>query len=587
MNLTLAAGLILWFSAATLPVGHSRPESEFGSQLTSSPAHTTAAWPRARVQPSVTSSLASATSFAAPEQAPSSTPQDLAELRGRLQALEQQMKDRNELFHELNQFFWLITGLAAVGSVLTFLALFRERFSERDKTLAKNEMKFSNAMAEHTEQAAQAQIQNLVHVSGLIKFVHDAFDLQEKQKQALDELRQKQEAGFTDQIAQLTQALKAEQQREEARKRREDDRKRDAIAKYDHVVEMMGTLESIQALEWPTLPTHLLRLAENARLELETIDRDLLKGLIEAKPNEHASMLQRMGVAAYYDFYQIGIALDLLGAAERLFDTSIADETFNKARAYTQHFLAIIEKNWCLKGNSIGSNLDKAAQRLRKAIAVLGDEPGHFLTPVTLAEVLSYRGEAERGAACEVLNGIFDRVERIQVAHLDGNQSALHTRALLLRGNIEFHIAAAMTPSEVPSGSRVWYDKAAVTGSKNPYVILSLARASEPFLPSTGKTAADNVGLWTKGFDALTRSDVLRKQEMTQRVTALAWAILCASRIGAREEEARYRAELASARAAKIISGRFPLYFSPLRMTIVPYETLVKDLSIESDFSLA
>ena len=87
-------------------------------------------------------------------------------------------------------------------------------------------------------------------------------------KQALENLRTQQEANFAAQIDKLTKALNADTLRE-------TERTRDANAKYSQGVGMMETFERTQALEWPTLPLHLLRLADHARVALPNIPRDL------------------------------------------------------------------------------------------------------------------------------------------------------------------------------------------------------------------------------------------------------------------------------------------------------------------------
>ena len=115
----------------------------------------------------------------------------------------------------------------------------------------------------------------------------DAFKIQEQPKQALENLRTQQEANFAAQIDKLTKALNADTLRE-------TERTRDANAKYSQVVGMMETFERTQALEWPTLPLHLLRLADHARVALPNIPRDLLDGIVAGRTNEHASTLQRL-----------------------------------------------------------------------------------------------------------------------------------------------------------------------------------------------------------------------------------------------------------------------------------------------------
>ena len=478
----------------------------------------------------------------------------LADLAVRLQALEQQTKDRSELFHQLNQFFWLITALAGVGSVMTFLALFRDSFSKRDRAQARNDVRFIQEIGKHTEEAAKAQIENLTHVSGLIKFVHDAFSLQAEQKTMLDNLRKEQEEGFKSQIALLKDALDAD-------KRREEERNTDARSKYAAVKAAMSTFERIQALEWPTVPSFVLNIAENARLRMENIDRPLLKNLIAEQPTLHASLLQRMGVAAYYDSYQIQTALDLLREAEELFNANSDDPGSRKARAYTQHFLAIIEKNWCQTGDTVNANLTRAATRLRSAVAILSDDPDHFLTPVTLAEVLSYGPSDGWDEACKLLDDRIGLVKQKGSTTLDRNQRALYARALLLRGNIAFRRRSAQ--EEMVQS----YMEAAA--NDNPYGLLSVASVSRE---------TKSADLWREGLESLEKSGALGKQEVTQRVTAIAWAILACDKLGEHERVASLSIDLSRSGADKTIAGLDPVYFSPLQKTVVRFRHLLKDL---------
>lgn len=500
---------------------------------------------------------------------------ELDEIRRKLEAVELQLKDRNELFTQLDKFFWLVTALSGVGALLTIWTIFRETFGKRERTLARNEMKHSEEMGKHAEKAALAHVSTLENFSGLIQFVHDAFDLQNKQKEALDKLRDQQESDFNtavkklrDEFVPLHEAVKAASQREE-------NRKQEATAKYAHVVGLMTTFEGTQALEWPTQQSFVFKMADTARIEMAAIPPDLLKELIASRPNEHAAMLQRMGVAAYYDEYQIDTAMTFLGDAERLFEVSHDDGKFNKVRAYTQHFLALIEKNWCLEGNGVGPNLADAANRLRKAVEILGSDPDHFLTPVTLAEVLSYcDGEHAWKEACSHLDAIIAKHNQA-TAPLNKNQIALYTRALLLRGNIELRRAIAKGTFKSNPVARKWYKRAADTTARNPYALLSLARSLEPFpLPN----ASSNKDDWQEGLDALIKSDALVKPEMTQRVTAIVWAIIAASRINDDGKVTQFRGELIKCGANRTFAGRIPLFFSPFNMTVMSFDDLSKSL---------
>ena len=268
----------------------------------------------------------------------------------------------------------------------------------------------------------------------------------------------------------------------------------------------------------------------------------------------------------------------ILAEAERLFEKA-PTAMFSKVRAYTQHFIAIIEKNWRITGDSIASNLDRAAKRLRDAVNILGSDPDHFLTPVTLAEVLSYCGEKAWPEAEEYLEAVVKKAQRKGLKNLDKNQTALYTRALLLRGNIEFCRAATKVPSGAAPLAREQYETAANTGAKNPYALLSQALATElGATPEASARAEETAVLWKDGLKSLIESGALRKRETTQRVTGIAWAIVAANRSGEHGEEARYREEFTRSGANKNIGDRSPLYFSPFKMTVVNFQDLERDL---------
>ncbi|HEY3915965.1 MAG TPA: hypothetical protein VGN61_15865, partial [Verrucomicrobiae bacterium] len=87
---------------------------------------------------------------------------------------------------------------------------------------------------------------------------------------------------------------------------------------------------------------------------------------------------------------------------------------------------------------------------------------------------------------------------------------------------------------------------------------------------------------WERGLMVLEQpKGALQKQELTNKVTALAWAVLAARALNSDEKAVRYGQELdkigASIREV-CHPPRKPLFFSPVSKTLVDFARLKKEI---------
>jgi tetratricopeptide (TPR) repeat protein len=145
------------------------------------------------------------------------------------------------------------------------------------------------------------------------------------------------------------------------------------------------------------------------------------------------------------------------------------------------------------------------------------------------------------------------------------NQSALLTRALLIRGNIEYvrgQIVEALK----------WYRQAQEHAPENHYALLSIAH----LLPTDDP---ERRGLFQKGLELLRTSKAFDKKETASKLLALAWAAIAAHELGFENERDSYIQGFNEAEvSARSMSGRKPLLFSPVSKGQVFFEDLKKEL---------
>jgi tetratricopeptide (TPR) repeat protein len=280
---------------------------------------------------------------------------------------------------------------------------------------------------------------------------------------------------------------------------------------------------------------------------------------------------------------QITVALDNFNNSVKLYGNDYLDDNHKKLpRAFCSHYMGLIDKNWCPAGQDKGNNLEMAKRHLQQAWELLKASEREFLTPVTLSEVCSYSSR-DRESAIEQLGswkaGKFEdntvefesgTIKRMidfsrKPGGLDPNQSDLLTRALLIRGNIEY-------VERRHDKALLYYDLASQHDGENPYALLSIAQATDD--PQT------KASLFAKGWEALQGSDNLKKREMFGRVLALAWAVIANHELQQRLPLSKYLKELKVFKTSvRSVGKRDPLFFCPLTKNQVFFSELVENLS--------
>lgn len=191
---------------------------------------------------------------------------------------------------------------------------------------------------------------------------------------------------------------------------------------------------------------------------------------------------------------------------------------------------------------------------------------GEFLTPLTLAEVLSYT-ERERHLAQEKLEVLIKEFGLVQ--NLDGNQQALQQRAYLILGNLEFL-------DRRYDEARGRYDDVLKINEHNAYAILSKAQVAAINNPE------NKIGLYQQGLTALEKTGAINKHEITGRVLALAWAIIAAHEIGDHREEKYWNEFEKDSKDIRKVADREPMFFCPIAKTLVKFEELRKTLCFQT-----
>ena len=319
-------------------------------------------------------------------------------------------------------------------------------------------------------------------------------------------------------------------------------------------------------MDWTRLTEHEVTLASRALTIFDTIPRNVLDGILQEDDGKHkfevAQLHQLLGVSAFYT-NDIDAAARYLEQGLQIYgkDDAPAENLF--PQAFCSHFLGLVEKNWCHLDRPPEANLGAARQHFEDAARRLRSREGEFLTPVTLAEVLSYSEQTWKDAHSH-LDDVFLRFDRRRAAqqNIDANQNALYGRALLLKGNLLYlqadHVQAL-----------TWYSKAHDHDPKNPYAILSMAQATDSQQQILKKER------FSEGLQSLVGSEALHKRENAARLLAVAWAVVAAQNIDDRPALQRYLHEMDSATAyIRPVGGRAPLFFCPIAKKLVDFEQL-------------
>jgi len=394
--------------------------------------------------------------------------------------------------------------------------------------LAEQQLAFGDAINIKSENMLGKQIDSITKLGGVIDLVQRVFDLLLTREEEQREL-QKQLKDVTDTVS-------------KGQKHFQD--------QYQQVVHDILTFKDHSRMAWTRLTTFEQSLAARTRATFQTIPNYIVDELSHDKPYEHGRVLQLLGVSAYYANDVIA-AIEYLEKAKYLLDNDQVPSNYLLPRAFCLHFLGLIEKNWWHLDRPREANFVEAKQYLEKAAKLLKDQTNEFLTPLTLAEVLSYIDSERNNARVRTEENITRlNQKKTQGTGLNENQSNLLCRAYLIRGNLDF------IDRKLADASK-WYQKAIDHSKDYHFAWLSKALATED--------KKERHTCFAKGLKLLEASNALYKQEDAVRLTACAWACIASGELKESEKLQKYQTELdAAEKTIRSVARREPLFFSPV-----------------------
>jgi len=428
-----------------------------------------------------------------------------------------------------------------LGSVVIIITWMRERRQHADY---EHERKFYENRAEKSgtleAEAIRGEITNIDKINSVIGLIETVYEKQQKREEELVYVKTTlKELG--DKLSGVTGHFDKQ---------------------YKEVAYSILAFENLSRLDWTQLNSNEANKANRARAIFEILPETALRDNESKRPLQHGRMLQLLGVSAYYA-NDVESALKYLEKAKKIF-TSDCPKEYLYPYAFCLHFLGIIDKNWKHTSRNIGSSLKGAYDFLKEADDLLKHETDEFLTPLTYGEVCSYLSSYKQEAVDKIDNIITKLEERKSKKRLDDNQSALLTRAYLIRGNIYYN------KGDWEFSTRL-YDKA-IAHSKNHFAYLSKA-----LVTSDKKRRKQQ---FQEALIFLERSDALKKAEVTVRLTSIAWALIASHEVGDKEKIKKYTDELEKVgKNIRTVENRDPLFFSPLSKSPVVYDNLKQAVS--------
>jgi len=416
-----------------------------------------------------------------------------------------------------------------------------QKSADREASFAQQQLDLGSKFLLKSDDLLSKQIDSIEKLGGVIQVVRDTFELQlEREREQKDIQREVSQANRL--IAGLV----------------EDSEKR-----YEEVCEVILEFKAHSRMRWTRLVKQEEVILSRARTSFETIFRSVLDERRKDKPHKFALVHQLLGVSAYYA-NDVDAATKYLEAAHEMY-AEMGDGRPEDLypRAFCSHFLGLIEKNWRHVERPVEANLTAAIHHLEEANLLLKDSPDEFLTPLTLAEVLSYleHGRTQARALIDDKISQFQQLRRSPKG-LNDNQRTLLGRAYLLRGNLDFINGDF-------DAAREYYEKADKEDKQRHFAWLSIALATDP------KSTTKRRNWFDKGLQSLEGSGALKKRETVVRVMVLAWALMASHEIGDKAREERYLQEFKDAESdACIVGRREPLFFCPLTKQQVNFKQL-------------
>jgi hypothetical protein len=347
-------------------------------------------------------------------------------------------------------------------------------------------------------------------------------------------------------------------------------------------------------MAWTRLTDQEEAVATRALTTFETIPQAVLNTILTEDGGKNrfelAYIYQLLGVSAFYS-NDIDAAVHCLDEGLNIYGSEKVPPEHLFHQAFCFHFLGLIEKNWCDLKRPPEANLLSAQQHLEEAARRLQTKENEFLTPLTLAEVLSYSEQKREAAQTQLedcikrlaslklkeesgskieLDALLDRALQVKKkdSGLDDNQADLLGRALLMRGNIDYLNGDR-------GSARKWYSRSHDHNAQNAYALLSMAQATTNGEPEL------RAKLFRDGLNLLEDpSGPLSKHEASTRVSALAWANIAAREVADDAKTGKYTKELEAASSiGRPVGRRAPLFFCPVEKTMVTFDQLKETIS--------
>ncbi len=415
---------------------------------------------------------------------------------------------------------------------------------ERGAKFAEQQLSLGNNFLSRSDAMLSGQIESITKLGDVIDLVRKTYETQlkreEKQSEDHERLEKMNEivSGFTEHYQ----------------------------SQYNHSRDLILTFKDHSRMAWTHLSPQEESLTTRARMYFETIPEFVLSQQRTKDPYEFAQVYQLMGVSAFYA-NDIDAAAKYLETARTIYATVGTRPEDQYPQAFCNHFLGLVEKNWRHVDRPHEANLAEAKHHLEDANRQLSAKSGEFLTPLTLAEVLSY-SERDRDSARKLLDEKIDLLvtQKSSVVGLDDNQHTLLGRAYILRGNLDFldgQIDQAL----------IWYKRSNDHDKQNPYALLSIAHAML-------KNTSEKAGFYRHGLETLEASGATAKKENAVRVTALAWAVIASHEIGDQQRKDKALKELDMIGSnIRLVANREPLFFCPTEKTLVTFKRLRQNLA--------
>jgi tetratricopeptide (TPR) repeat protein len=386
----------------------------------------------------------------------------------------------------------------------------------------------------------EKQLENIEKLNSVISLVEKTFDLQHK--------REEEQSNLVKDLFKVKEIV--------------DQLETESKERYSDAKELILSLETVKAMEWPGLLEEIQHVSDKARNKFEEVSRTVLKNEEDQHPYEIAKLYQLIGISALYS-NDIDSSFKHLKEADRIYENNALRPDDTMSRAYTKHFLGVGAKNWRKAGDVERGNIKEAHEYLLKAAEIVKDDPKQFLIPVTLTEVISYQSD-QKQLATDKAKELIQRFKSLKEnSVLDANQQTLFERTFLILGNIE------VTEKRYDQAVS-YYRKVLEINSRNVYAHLSILYANK-------STDSDE---WQKALSNLETTGLAKKRETVTKVIALVWAIIASHKANDQSREERYKRELESIGANLLhFTQRQPLFFSPISKEIKEFANLKSQLS--------